>query len=58
MQFTSVADRAKQIPFTTDTHEYIGSISKQFTAMGIMIYAYILLRAGRVQQRITSLEKH
>jgi CubicO group peptidase (beta-lactamase class C family) len=32
-----LADREKQIPFTTSTGEYIGSISKQFTAMGIMI---------------------
>jgi CubicO group peptidase (beta-lactamase class C family) len=32
-----LADREKQIPFTTDTREYIGSVSKQFTAMGIMI---------------------
>jgi CubicO group peptidase (beta-lactamase class C family) len=32
-----LADRDKNIPFTTATGEYIGSISKQFTAMGIMI---------------------
>jgi CubicO group peptidase (beta-lactamase class C family) len=32
-----MADREKQRPYTTDTREYIGSISKQFTAMGIMI---------------------
>ena len=32
-----LADREKQFPFTTGTREYIGSISKQFTAMGIMI---------------------
>ena len=32
-----MADRDKRLPFTTDTREYIGSISKQFTAMGIMI---------------------
>jgi len=32
-----LSDRKKQIPFQTSTQEYIGSISKQFTAMGIMI---------------------
>jgi len=32
-----LADRAKNTPFTPETGEYIGSISKQFTAMGIMI---------------------
>jgi len=32
-----LADREKHIPFTTGTSEYIGSVSKQFTAMGIMI---------------------
>jgi CubicO group peptidase (beta-lactamase class C family) len=32
-----LADRAKGIPFTIQTKEYLGSISKQFTAMGIMI---------------------
>jgi CubicO group peptidase (beta-lactamase class C family) len=32
-----LADREKKIPFTLNTQEYIGSISKQFTAMGIMI---------------------
>ncbi|HEY4831698.1 MAG TPA: serine hydrolase domain-containing protein, partial [Waddliaceae bacterium] len=32
-----MADREKKRPFTTDTREYIGSLSKQFTAMGIMI---------------------
>jgi CubicO group peptidase (beta-lactamase class C family) len=32
-----MADREKKRAFTTDTREYIGSISKQFTAMGIMI---------------------
>jgi CubicO group peptidase (beta-lactamase class C family) len=32
-----MADREKKRSFTTDTREYIGSISKQFTAMGIMI---------------------
>ncbi len=32
-----MADREKNIPFTLNTQEYIGSISKQFTAMGIMI---------------------
>jgi CubicO group peptidase (beta-lactamase class C family) len=32
-----MANRDKQLPFTNDTREYIGSISKQFTAMGIMI---------------------
>jgi CubicO group peptidase (beta-lactamase class C family) len=32
-----LADRAKNKPFTLETREYIGSISKQFTAMGIMI---------------------
>lgn len=31
------ADRERQRPFTLDTREYIGSISKQMTAMGIMI---------------------
>ena len=31
------ADRQRQRPFTPDTREYIGSISKQMTAMGIMI---------------------
>ncbi len=32
-----MADRQNNILFTADTREYIGSISKQFTAMGIMI---------------------
>src|SRR5579863_9987933 len=32
-----MADRQNNIPFTPDTKEYIGSVSKQFTAMGIMI---------------------
>lgn len=32
-----LADREKSTPFTLETGEYIGSISKQFTAMGIMI---------------------
>ena len=32
-----MADRERQLPFTTNTREYIGSISKQFTAVGIMI---------------------
>jgi len=32
-----MANREKHLPFTTDTREYIGSISKQFTAVGIMI---------------------
>lgn len=32
-----MADREKKIPFTLNTQEYIGSISKQFTAMGIAI---------------------
>jgi CubicO group peptidase (beta-lactamase class C family) len=32
-----LADREKKTPFTLQTPEYIGSISKQFTAMGIMI---------------------
>lgn len=32
-----MADRQNRIPFTPDTKEYIGSLSKQFTAMGIMI---------------------
>ncbi|HZY36434.1 MAG TPA: serine hydrolase [Mucilaginibacter sp.] len=32
-----LADREKKIPFTVNTQEYIGSISKQFTAMGTMI---------------------
>jgi CubicO group peptidase (beta-lactamase class C family) len=32
-----MADRDKKRPFAIDTREYIGSISKQFTAMGIMI---------------------
>jgi CubicO group peptidase (beta-lactamase class C family) len=32
-----MANREKYIPFTTSTREYIGSISKQFTAVGIMI---------------------
>src|SRR5258706_8951401 len=31
------ADRETKIPFTLSTQEYIGSISKQFTAMGIMM---------------------
>jgi CubicO group peptidase (beta-lactamase class C family) len=31
------ADRSKSIPFNLETREYIGSISKQFTAMGIAI---------------------
>jgi CubicO group peptidase (beta-lactamase class C family) len=32
-----LADRAKGFPFTIQTKEYLGSVSKQFTAMGIMI---------------------
>lgn len=32
-----MANREKGLPFTPDTREYIGSVSKQFTAMGIMI---------------------
>jgi len=32
-----LADREKSTPYTLETGEYIGSISKQFTAMGIMI---------------------
>ena len=32
-----MADRQTGTPFTPDTKEYIGSVSKQFTAMGIMI---------------------
>jgi CubicO group peptidase (beta-lactamase class C family) len=32
-----LADRAKNTPYTLETGEYIGSISKQLTAMGIMI---------------------
>ena len=32
-----MADRQAKIAFTPDTKEYIGSVSKQFTAMGIMI---------------------
>ncbi|WP_342084295.1 serine hydrolase domain-containing protein [Dyadobacter sp. OTU695] len=32
-----MADRKQKIPFTPDTQEYIGSVSKQMTAMGIMI---------------------
>jgi CubicO group peptidase (beta-lactamase class C family) len=32
-----LADREKKIAFTPTTQEYIGSLSKQFTAMGIMI---------------------
>lgn len=32
-----MADRKRKIPFTPDTQEYIGSVSKQMTAMGIMI---------------------
>jgi CubicO group peptidase (beta-lactamase class C family) len=32
-----LADRERQRPFALDTREYIGSISKQMTAMGIMI---------------------
>lgn len=32
-----MADRQNKIPFTPETKEYIGSVSKQFTAMGIMI---------------------
>src|ERR1700722_4183048 len=32
-----MANRQNSIPFTPDTKEYIGSVSKQFTAMGIMI---------------------
>ena len=32
-----LADREKNRPFTTNTTEYIGSVSKPFTALGIMI---------------------
>jgi CubicO group peptidase (beta-lactamase class C family) len=32
-----LADRAKNTPYSMETREYIGSISKQFAAMGIMI---------------------
>ncbi len=32
-----LADRQNKVPFTPETKEYIGSVSKQFTAMGIMI---------------------
>ena len=32
-----MADRSRGIQFTSDTKEYVGSVSKQFTAMGIMI---------------------
>jgi len=32
-----MADPKRKIPFTPDTQEYIGSVSKQMTAMGIMI---------------------
>jgi CubicO group peptidase (beta-lactamase class C family) len=32
-----LADRENKVPFTLATQEYVGSISKQFTAMGIMI---------------------
>lgn len=32
-----MSDRQNNILFTPDTKEYIGSVSKQFTAMGIMI---------------------
>ena len=40
-----LADRENNRPFTLETPEYIGSLSKQFTAMGIMI----LMEKGKLR---------